>query len=154
MSKRQREDHHAREVDISNPTPVYSSNKQHRVEGESLALRSIVRSGRCEDGDFDTEDPITSFFRSVWQAEPRVYRRRQVAGSPSATADDCPLNQVITMGLDGLVILLEASRARFDKQRLTPHQTYVPVGLSYVSVGRLVSRVEVVCRIRPLEREG
>ena len=117
MSKRQREDHHAREVDISNPTPVYSSNKQHRVEGESLALRSIVRSGRCEDGDFDTEDPITSFFRSVWQAEPRVYRRRQVAGSPSATADDCPLNQVITMGLDGLVILLEASRARFDKQR-------------------------------------
>ena len=28
------------------------------------------------------------------------------------------------------------------------------VGLSYVSVGRLVSHVELVCRIRPLEREG
>ena len=37
---------------------------------------------------------------------------------------------------------------------LTSNQTYVPVGLSYVSVGRLVSRVELVCRIRPLEREG
>ena len=37
---------------------------------------------------------------------------------------------------------------------LTPHQTYVPVGLSYVSVGRLGCRVELVCRIRPLEREG
>ena len=37
---------------------------------------------------------------------------------------------------------------------LTPHQTYVPVGLSYVSVCSLVGRVELVCRIRPLEREG
>ena len=37
---------------------------------------------------------------------------------------------------------------------LTSHQTYVPVGLSYVSVCRLVGRVELVCRIRPLEREG
>ena len=37
---------------------------------------------------------------------------------------------------------------------LTSNQTFVPVGLSYVSVGRLVSRVELVCRIRPLEREG
>ena len=37
---------------------------------------------------------------------------------------------------------------------LTSHQTYVPVGLSYVSVCRLVCRVELVCRIRPLEREG
>ena len=37
---------------------------------------------------------------------------------------------------------------------LTPHQTYVPVGLSYVSVCRLGCRVELVCRIRPLEREG
>ena len=37
---------------------------------------------------------------------------------------------------------------------LTPHQTYVPVGLSYVSVCRLGCRVELVCCIRPLEREG
>ena len=37
---------------------------------------------------------------------------------------------------------------------LTSNQTYVPVGLSYVSVGRLGSRVELGCRSRPLEREG
>ena len=37
---------------------------------------------------------------------------------------------------------------------LTHHQTYVPVGLSYVSVCRSGCRVELVCRIRPLEREG
>ena len=37
---------------------------------------------------------------------------------------------------------------------LTSHQTYVPVGLSYVSVCRLGCRVELVCLIRPLEREG
>ncbi|KAL7551104.1 hypothetical protein ACHAWF_014300 [Thalassiosira exigua] len=77
---------------------------------ESRALKSIL-AGAGDDDDDDAT--ISTFFETIWQVAPRVYRRNKAEDA------GCPLERAVNLGWDGLATLLERSRKRFARTTTT-----------------------------------